>query len=67
VDPVKIGNFPSTTNFKNFQFDLELFLPDVFLEVDYNEEAILVAKADYDANAVVIDLYLDMSGGEVLE
>lgn len=50
MDTVRIEDFPSSTNFKNFEYDLRQQLPDLLWRQDDGNEAIVMALEDYESN-----------------
>ena len=60
---VTIGDFPSYTNSRNFEFDMQVYLPTVELNTDYITDSVLINDVDYEQNKGLIDELVGGNGG----
>jgi hypothetical protein len=66
MDTVRIGNFPSTTNFRNFEFDMNVALPEVPFELELGAETMIIQAQYFEDNAEKIREFIVDAGGEIL-
>jgi hypothetical protein len=65
MDTVRIGNFPSTTNFRNFEFDMNVALPEVPFELELGAETMIIQAQYFEDNAEKIREFIVDAGGEI--
>jgi len=65
MDTVKVGNFPSTTNWRNFWWDISMTIPSLPFDIDHGEEAMVIQVQYYEENKNEIDDFAKQSGGDV--
>lgn len=64
METVRVENFPSDTNYRNFGYDMADKLPGVF-EVDVQTQAYCLSLGDYEENRDTIMEFVRIAGAEV--
>ncbi len=65
MDTVRIEDFPSNTNFRNFEYDLNTYLPGVPWQRDDENEAIVMQLQYYEDNRERITEFAKQAGAVV--
>lgn len=65
MDIVRVEDFPSDTNWSNFQYDINTVLPGLPYEIDHGKQAMLIQLQYYEAEREQITEFAKRAGAVV--